>query len=218
MRRLTRIGLAACGLALAASTGVRAGSPDLPKPGASDTKPHKCRRGLFRHNLCPDCQRAEEFARHGFNIPPPPPIPAMVVGPGGAICNECQNQGAVTYVDTSQPPGHAVVGDQYVGSEPAPIGVVQATYAGMGVPAPGRASVRDPMLMPATMAPDPVRNPGLNRPHVVSHLFGVSAIGRRSSEARERRNREKHASIPYGPQAQHPLTELPMSMVYGRGH
>jgi hypothetical protein len=56
---------------------------------------------------------------------------------------------------------------------------------------------------------------GHNRPHIISHLFGLDAIGRRGREERERRNREKHASISYQPHTG-PVTELPASLVYGR--
>ncbi|MFO0950347.1 MAG: hypothetical protein U0835_04205 [Isosphaeraceae bacterium] len=55
----------------------------------------------------------------------------------------------------------------------------------------------------------------MNRPHIVSHLLGVSGIGREAREARARRREEAHAAIPYGPSSQ-PVSELPARMVYGR--
>jgi hypothetical protein len=52
---------------------------------------------------------------------------------------------------------------------------------------------------------------------VISHLFGIGGIARHRREARDDRVREQHASISYDPPAQ-PVTELPSSLVYGKGH
>ena len=65
-------------------------------------------------------------------------------------------------------------------------------------------------------APDPIKPAGSNRPHILSHLFGLSAIGSDYREAKQRRRGEDHASIRYDqPQAER-VTDLPASKVYGK--
>jgi hypothetical protein len=107
-------------------------------------------------------------------------------------------------------PGYAVVGGMVPGADPSPIGVATAGPAAAG----GRGPY-DRSVMPASVASDPLSPPGHNRPHVIGHLFGVTALGRDWRESRERRERESHASIPYGAPNQQ-VTELPAAMVYGR--
>jgi hypothetical protein len=114
-------------------------------------------------------------------------------------------------------PGYAMVGEPVPGGEPMPIGVVGSRLAGNAPPPINPAAARDPMLMPSSMSPNPVTGPGHNRPHIISHAFFLDAIGKRSRLARARAEEERHASIPYGPQAEQKVTELPASMVYGRG-
>jgi hypothetical protein len=69
--------------------------------------------------------------------------------------------------------------------------------------------------MPSSYSNDPYLANDHNRPHVLSHLFGLDAIGHRSREERERRAREQHASIRYQP-GNNPVVDLPSTMVYGR--
>jgi hypothetical protein len=66
-------------------------------------------------------------------------------------------------------------------------------------------------------APTALTNPPSDRPHVISHLFGVGSIRRHAREARQDKAREAHASIAYDPPAQ-PVNELPASVVYGKNH
>jgi hypothetical protein len=120
-------------------------------------------------------------------------------------------------------------------SEPTPVGVIQGRYAyqdqgpavggagakpsgGLGRPganARGPAS-SDPAVMPSGYHSDPYDPVGHNRPHILSHVLGLDAIGRHGREDRERRNREKHAMIPYSSTSGHAVEELPSKMVYGR--
>jgi hypothetical protein len=213
MHILARAGLAVVGLALATPVAVWADPP------ASPSNPHNHRRGLFgKQHLCAECQRAKLQAQ-GVNIPPPPPLPGGVVTDGG-VCTTCQaGQGMVVsgptpgyaVVGGDSAPGYAVVGGQVPTADPSPIGVVQAR-AGR---APGRSASSDRSVMAASApASDPIRPPGSNRPHIISHLFGFSEIGREFREERQRKNGEKHAAIRYDQQPQK-ITELPASKVYG---
>jgi hypothetical protein len=73
--------------------------------------------------------------------------------------------------------------------------------------------------MPTSLPPAQaaITSPPSNRPHIISHLFGLPMIGAHHRE-RVEREREKHASIAYG-QPERPVTELPASVVYGKdGH
>jgi hypothetical protein len=73
--------------------------------------------------------------------------------------------------------------------------------------------------MPSSMIPaqTALAGPSAGRPHVISHLFGIGGITRHAREERADRKREAHASISYDPPAQ-PVTEVPASVVYGKGH
>ena len=77
----------------------------------------------------------------------------------------------------------------------------------------------DPSVMPSSMIPAQTALDGgsNDRPHVISHLFGIGGIARHRREARDDKERDKHASIAYDPPAQ-PVTEVPASLVYGKGH
>jgi hypothetical protein len=131
--------------------------------------------------------------------------------------------------------GHAVVGGTVPLAEPTPIGVIQGRYAYQdqspgiavagGSPPGGRtgsgAATRgpgtgDPSVMATSFNTEPYDPVGHNRPHVLTHVFGLDAIGRHGREARERRAREKHASIPYQPLSDPKVDDLPARMVYGR--
>ena len=72
-----------------------------------------------------------------------------------------------------------------------------------GPGAPGRGS-SDPSVMPSSFASDPYVPNGRNRPHILTHLFGLDALGRASREDRERREMENHASISYQQQSVQP--------------
>jgi hypothetical protein len=69
-------------------------------------------------------------------------------------------------------------------------------------------------MIPAQTALDGASNA---RPHVVSHMLGFGGIARHRREAREDKRREQHSSIAYDPPSQ-PVTDLPTSLVYGKGH
>lgn len=210
------------------------------KAKATVSKSHKHRRGLFGTPCkCVDCQRAAVLAKDGVHVPPPPGDPNMMMSESVVVAGKCATceaqagtvvmQGPVTVVEAGnmpgravvggQAPGYAVVGEQVPMSEPAPVGVVSARLGG-GMPQSnfgGPAAPRDTQVMTSSIAPSPVRPPGHNRPHVISHLLGIEAIGKRQRQARERAKEAHHASIPYGPQAEQVVTDLPASVVYGRG-
>lgn len=211
-------------------------APKGAKARASAKKSPKHRWSLLRgHCQCPDCQRARVMARDGVNVPPPPAMPMVMSGPiVDGKCAACEAhggqvimEGPVTIVDANGAPGRAVVGGPVSGyavvgeagptSEPMPIGVVGARLAGTAQPMPTAAAPRDSALMPSSMSPNPVTGHGHNRPHIISHVFFLDGIGKRSRTARARAQEERHAAIPYGPQAEQKVTELPASMVYGRG-
>ena len=234
MRRLLRTGLTVLGLALAVPVVVSAEPPT--DPGAAPrSKPARGLSSWFRRaRLCTECQRAELAAR-GIQVPPAPALP-QGVPVRAEPCDRCGGKGvgSVTMMPTTGPvasvassggaPGYAVVGGPAsapgyaaVGRplpvEPTPIGRM-AQYGqkkkttGSGRTAPGDSSV----MASNFAAPEPM-NVGHNRPHVISHALGLSAIGRSSREAWDRRKVEAHARIPYGTSAA-PVTELPASVVY----
>jgi hypothetical protein len=135
----------------------------------------------------------------------------------------------------STPPGRAIAGGTLPASEPAPIGVIQGRYAyqpqgpNMGAPgaavAGGRAArsrggpapgVSDPAVMATSFATEPYDPGGHNRPHILTHLFGLDGIGQHRREERERRAREKHASISYQAVGESTVNDLPAKMVYGK--
>ncbi len=64
-------------------------------------------------------------------------------------------------------------------------------------------------------APQPIDPGAANRPHIISHVLGLSSIGRERREEAAKRRGQKHASIRYG-EAEEKLNELPSSVVYGR--
>lgn len=223
MNILARAGLAVVGLALATPVAVWADPP------ASSSHSHNHRRGLFgKEKLCAECQRAKLQAQ-GIHIPPPPTIPNGAV-PQGAECTTCQMaagqeivisdsaSGHAVVGGDSAAPGYAVVGGQVPSAEPTPIGVVQSQAGRAPASAPGRAGTSDRSVMPASIpAPDPIRPAGSNRPRVLSHLFGFSAIGRDYREEMQRRRGEEHAAIRYDQEVQkEKITDLPASKVYGR--
>jgi hypothetical protein len=214
MRVLARIGCTLAALALIAPVAAWAG---MPGPNGSG----KTKNAKGKERLCADCMRMKLKAEMGLDMPPPPPLP-----PGSPAwnlkCTKCGRPAAV-YVVGNVPmplrtmPGYAVVGGpndpgMVFSVEPAPIGVMEPRYA-TTVPSP--ASLRDTSVLRSTYSQNAIAPPPANKPHVISHMLGLSGIGRERAEARERKKREKHASIVYGTPAQ-PVAELPASMVYGR--
>jgi hypothetical protein len=225
MLGVTRIRLALFGLIAAAPTAAMAGAPEACQACQGGHKPPAKVRGP---RLCANCLAAQQQANGG--VAPPP----MMVVNGG--CATCQQGGQPIYVTSApvyqqggQPmyvtsaPGYATTapGMTIVG-EPTPIGVVQASYQPAGAAAssaPGRAVVGpgstpyNPATMPAS--PNLVGSDhGHNQPHVVGHMLGLRRFGG-LREARQAREKENHASIPYGDNGRQ-VTELPASMVYGR--
>jgi hypothetical protein len=110
--------------------------------------------------------------------------------------------------------GHAVSGaPNYGGAGPAAIGVYPPQLAASAA-APVRG--RDTAVMPVGIASDPIPPADHNRPHVVRHMLHLDMIGRGRAQQAELHRGEKHASIPYGPQGQATVTELPAKVVYGK--
>ncbi|MDG3007335.1 hypothetical protein [Paludisphaera mucosa] len=121
------------------------------------------------------------------------------------------------------PTGRAVVG----GGDPTPVGVARASQ-GNFTPAAGNMAagpqpgLRDPSVMPSGMVPPAQTAVGgkeAGRPRIVKHLLDLpdlSRIGRGAREGRVLAERSAHASISYG-DAAGPVTELPASMVFGKG-
>ncbi len=174
------------------------------------------------------------------SIPSPPVLATapVSVAEAPAMENRCVQCEAAAPVAAA--PGYAAVGGNTIGRavvgggapfvEPAPIGMVQGAYAypaqsmamagragaaGMGMGAGSGMSPMDPSVRPSSFASEPYMPDEHNRPHIISHLFGLEAIGARSRAERERRARENHAAISYQPLNQQ-VQELPSSMVYGR--
>jgi hypothetical protein len=233
MSSLARMGYALAALALIAPAAAWAGMPQM----ASDPTGSGIPR-LFKHKkslahkperLCAECQRVKLMKEKGVQIPPAPPLPPGRVMTG-ETCTRCG--AAVAVLVTPQPvfgesplnvadaaPGRAVVGGEptgyaVFGTEPAPIGVAPSRLAS-AMPAAPPGGPRDPAVMPTSVARDPIAPPGQNRPHVLSHLFGVSRIGRDRAEVNARKIEEKHASISYGSPTQ-AVQDVPASVVYGR--
>jgi hypothetical protein len=74
------------------------------------------------------------------------------------------------------------------------------------------AAPTDSSLMPTSFNPVAPQSGG--HPHILTHLFGLDAIGSLSRDAQERRA-QKHASIAYD-QKPSKVTEVPASMVYSQ--
>ena len=143
---------------------------------------------------------------------------------------------AVAGGESRQAAGYVVVSSSVPTAEPMPIGVIQGRYAyqnpamppmgagAPGMPMPGARpgpgagaggpGSSDPSVMPSSFAPDTYTGKGRSRPHILTHLFGLDAIGRHGREDRERREQENHAAISYQPKNEQ-VSELPSSMVYG---
>ena len=235
---LARMGYTLVGLALIAPAAAWAGMPQMASDptGLGIPRVQKAKKaGAVRpEHLCANCLRQKLMAAEkGVRIPPAPALPPGRVAKDG-LCTRCGSPLAVVY--TPRPAGsafatrpvelaghegvgRAVVGDEPVGyaasgSEPAPIGMSATRLASAPVSAPG-AGPRDPAVMPTSAASDPLSLPGANRPHIISHLFGLDGFGKERSKANERKRIQQHASISYGAATQ-TIDELPASVVYGK--
>jgi hypothetical protein len=241
MRIRSRLVLGLCGLALSvpAPAPVAAAQDDegqeavasapsaqpMPAPANSTASHHH--KGLFGWRHCVECQRAYVKAHDGVDIPPPPGYPGAMGGTivGGPMM--VGNPGAAGYAVVGpggalEAPGYAVVGEPMPPGSPAPIGVARATQlpsadartAAMAARAGSRPydpTVAQTALPPAQVA---LASPARDRPHVISHLFGLPRLGRHWEHRAERR-RETHAAISYGDSNQK-VTELPASIVYSK--
>jgi hypothetical protein len=121
------------------------------------------------------------------------------------------------------PPGATFAGGTVLSAEPAPVGVMRTSYLPTGPTAepPGYATVGSPAAVGGMTAgqaippaPDIIAPARHRRPHVLTHLLGLDALGAHRRE-RIARHESAHAAIAYGSTDQH-VTELPASMVYGR--
>ena len=243
MRVLARIGYTLAGLALIAPAGARAGCRSrrgalVARPAeataASRADVGQAGRRAERARLCADCLRTRVMAQKGVNIPPPPPLP-----PGTVVrknmCTTCGRPAAVlagrpapsrrrAAGDDGRPlragprGGRRRVGYAVSGNDPAPIGMVQPRLAAAGRDGrAGRAarplghadrlvsSPSDPLMPTAEKQPA--------HPHAPVRPLGHRP---RAGRARERRNEEKHARIPYGAANAAPVQNVPASVVYGR--
>src|SRR5262249_15188799 len=181
--------------------------------------------------------RAYYKAHDGVDIPAPPPIEGMQgqLVSNGANCPTCQGNAVVSgpmmshdphapgyAVVGGEAPGYAVIGEAMVGSEPVPVGVARRRNHGALDPRMAATAARpgsgpvDPSVVPTNLPPGQVAlaAPASNRPHIISHLFGLPNFGQHHRD-RVDRERQKHASIAYG-QLDHPVTEIPASLVYGK--
>jgi hypothetical protein len=206
-------------------------------PAGTQTQPPHHHKGLFGWRHCVECQRAYIKAHDGVDVPPPPMFPigaqGQVISSRAGNCPTCPGgpvmMGQVANSDPNAPgyavvggegPGYAVVGEVAPGDAPAPIGVATSRQPGWGDPRTAGMGPRtgsgpfDPSVVPSSLPPAQVAlpNPGRDRPHVISHLFGIPRFGEHW-RAYEDKMRERHASIAYG-QPDRPVTELPASVVY----
>ncbi|MGP0065441.1 MAG: hypothetical protein ACLQGP_17785 [Isosphaeraceae bacterium] len=195
-------------------------------------------KGLFGWRHCVECQRARAKKQDGVEIPPPPGPPemagmavrgeTMVTGPvimmdsDGHMVKESQEAGFAVVGDPSAP-GVAVVGESGPSSEPVPVGVARGAQMPSADPLmaamarrPGAGSY-DASVVPTSIpaAPQAMSGPGHNRPHIISHIFGLPQLGRHRRE-QEAKERQQHAAIAYG-DANKKVNELPASMVYSNG-
>jgi hypothetical protein len=229
MRVLSRIGLSMV-LVLAGFSAARAQKPDTlaeqeakAKAGQKAAKA-KSHQSLFsKGRLCAECQRRKVMMENGVNVPPAPSLPPGVV-PKRTECSICGNPTLVMggpmrkKMATDEAPGRAVVGGEApgyasTGVGPAPIGVATERMAMVN----GQPALRDPAVATTSIPParDPIAPPAADRPHILSHLLGVTAIGRERAERLARKKEAQHASISYGAAAD-PVTDVPASLVYGR--
>ena len=245
MLSLTQIGLALLGLSLAITPATQAGAPFMkgsylpPDAKSPNANPYRKEHDpKIEGTLCPDCQRAQ-LAEKGIMAPPPPPNPDGILV-GARPCPKCKRPATMymterktrrtppmttvahepnghAVVGDASAPGHAVVNDTSPFAEPAPVGLMRANFGGSvaGRPAPADRAA----MTPIPPAPTALTASGGDRPNILAHLFGISAVRRdwrTMWEAGDDRRREAHAATAYGPMDQPTVTDVPASMVYGR--
>jgi hypothetical protein len=239
-------------VALTVPASARAGEPDgYPGSGApyAQSADLPACKHKYRHALCSKCRewsRAQH--RNGQHARGPQlcarcmakAYPGMTIRDpnsgtyvAGTSCTACQSgmngtpvypgQGDAGYASVGLAPGMSLAGGTVLSTDPAPVGVMRASYppasapgyAVVGTPPgsanaaglPGAASAVPP-------APEIIGGPPHRRPLVLVHLFGLDALGAHRRERLERES-EKHAAISYG-QLDQNVTELPASVVYGK--
>jgi hypothetical protein len=133
--------------------------------------------------------------------------------PGQVVYSQVGGAPGHAVVGGGSAPGYAVIGGSIPTVEPAPVGTM-ANYSrrNKNQRKGEQAAPGDPAVTQTSVAPTPIGGPGHNRPHIIEHVLGISAIGRNSREARERKSRETHAAIPYGAPTE-PVVDLPASTV-----
>lgn len=214
-------------------------SPAMTAMARTAAAPAHHHHGILGRRHCVECQRAHAKAADGIDVPPPPGYAgAPMLAPGETIVSgPTVLSERVVSVSDPQAPGHAVVGGEdtagyaVVGgqpgpqADPTPIGVArgaQGAAAAMADPRMAQAAMRrpgagafDPAVVPTSIppAPTPMSGPGHNRPHVISHIFGIPKFGQLHQERTDKK-RQEHAAISYGDGSK--VNELPASMVYGR--
>ncbi len=242
MRVLARLSYSLAVLAVLAPGLAQAGMPIVagaPWTPAQQMATKKTSKNDQR--LCADCMR-KKMAKDGVSLPPAPPLPPGGVA-RDYKCSVCGRPAAVNAGGVAQrrrsvqvqteemanraEPGHAIVGGEtgyaVIGNDPMPIGVMEPRLAAAAAPVAPRgpaAGQRDPSVMTTstnTASPsDPIMPTPERNPRILSHLFGLSAIGRDRSIARERHAEEEHARIAYGAANTEPVQNVPASAVYGR--
>src|SRR5262249_51808305 len=160
--------------------------------------PHQ-HKGLFGWRHCVECQRAYVKAHDGVVVPPPPGMVVQggTIVPGSMVVHD-PRAGGYTMVGPAgfeEAPGYAVVGGPATGADPTPIGVARAPQNTW--PDPRMAAVAhrpgngqyDSAVVPSSLPPGQVAmsGPGHDRPHVISHLFGIPKLGRHRREREEQR-------------------------------
>ncbi len=229
-----RIAMGFVGMAMAAPAAWADDPGDGSLPAATTPVAKHTHKGLFGWRHCTECQRARAKAHDGVDIPAPPSLDPGVVPGGmaaGVPCPTCQGTRIIAPGDPNAPgiavaggektePGFAVVGGM-PGSEPAPVGMSASrpqAFAGMNMTGPRPATGPfDNAVSPASVPPAQVAlaSPRHERPHVISHLFGLPMVGS-MRRAQEDKDRARHAAIAYG-SANKPVTEIPASLVYPNG-
>ncbi len=195
---------------------VRNGGMMMPAGGAMHA--HAPAGAMVRD--CPTCQGSVTASEPMMAAE----APGAAVAPGYAVVNG--GQPGMMAANASAP-GYAVVGEGMPGMEPSPIGVSRSGHAarmdprmaGMSGPRPGGVGNFDAAVMPTSAIPPAqvaMAGPGSNRPHILGHLFGVPKFGKLRQESQDR-ERSKHAAIAYD-QPNSAVTEVPASVVYGKGH
>ena len=190
------------------------GGPDPTRPSPSARMPAHHHHGLLGRRHCVECQRARAKAADGVDIPPPPGYPgAQAMAPGETIVSgpvvvserivigrgDPHAPGyAVVGGQETAAPGYAVVNGQGPNSDPTPIGLARGGQAMSPVipawparcRAPG-AGPYDPAVMQSSIPPPPTGDgrSGHDRPHIISHIFGLPKLGRHHEERVEQQAR-----------------------------